>query len=56
MDLPRLVQLAVLALERLPDCRQIGGKRTRAEERKVFERNNADLFAVPATSVKEKRR
>ena len=40
-ELPRLVQLAVLALERLPDCRRTIGKRAKAHERKEFEKKIA---------------
>ena len=40
-ELPRLVELAVLALERLPECRRQLGKRATAAERRAFERKNA---------------
>lgn len=36
-DLPRLVDLAMLALERLPESRRIIGQRAKAHERKTFE-------------------
>lgn len=37
-ELPRLVQLAVFALEELPDCRRLHGKKATALERKAFEK------------------
>lgn len=37
-ELPRLVQLAVVALEELPDYRSVHGKKATALERKAFEK------------------
>ena len=37
-DLPRYLELALLALERLPECRRLIGRRANAGERKSFER------------------
>ncbi len=39
--LPRLVELAVLALENLPECRQQIGKRATTAERKAFDKMSA---------------
>ena len=38
-DLPRLVTLAMSALEKLPDCRRMHGKKATAEERKAFDQD-----------------
>ncbi len=40
-ELPRLVYLAVKALEDLPECRRVSGKSAKASERKAFERMRA---------------
>ena len=34
--IPRTVELALVALERLPDCRNIGGKKASPQERGEF--------------------
>ena len=35
-DVPRIVELALVALEQVPDCRRISGKRTNAQEKRAY--------------------
>lgn len=35
-DIPRLVELAVIALEQVPSCRRIGGSKTTAQEKRAY--------------------
>ena len=35
-ELPRMVQLAVIALEKLPECQKVAGQKPTAHQRKAF--------------------